>query len=102
MEDFHVRVDRDLSAALADPIVRVGSVHDVTSASHYHDEFPDGGLPFAVITFSFMEPGENPDEPPGIVAIQLHIPQALIGIVQREFADLKLEEQRPRRPPPGR
>lgn len=74
-------IGRSTEAALADPAVRLGTVHKV-------EEVPEGpgGHPYIAITFSWAEPADDPAEPPTIRAMTLFIHPALLDAIHREFA----------------
>ncbi|SEG31223.1 hypothetical protein SAMN04489712_104346 [Thermomonospora echinospora] len=86
-----------MAKALADPLVRVGSIHHIKPGSLYEAEVP-GGIQLAVFTFSWMEPGPDPvNGPPNVVAMNLHVPATLLHIAHRELAQLNPCPQRARR-----
>jgi len=73
--------------ALNNPLVRVGTVHEIKKSRLYKDEKP-GGHPFLTITFTWVEP-EDPPENAQIVAMELHVPQELIFMLDKQLSKLR-------------
>jgi hypothetical protein len=86
-------IDRRLQAALANPMVRVGIVHDIEEATLTEH----GDTPYAAITLTWMEPAPDGRFAPQVLAMKLYVPQTAIPLLKEKAGKIRVPKGRHKR-----